>query len=127
MSDLVIKNLHVSIDDKEILRGLDLTVEQGKVHAITCTGANLEEEGWGIGRPEDWKTGRPDGTRLFQVLNLAILRCLCLQLEERIAHLLSLLHVQAGYLPGQIPHAAKIRGALGDADGAACVQDVERV
>ncbi len=34
MSDLVIKNLHVSIDDKEILRGLDLTVEQGKVHAI---------------------------------------------------------------------------------------------
>lgn len=34
MSDLVIKNLHVSIDDKEILRGLDLTVEKGKVHAI---------------------------------------------------------------------------------------------
>ncbi len=34
MSDLVIKNLHVSIDGKEILRGLDLTVEQGKVHAI---------------------------------------------------------------------------------------------
>jgi Fe-S cluster assembly ATP-binding protein len=34
MSDLVIKNLHVSIEDKEILKGLDLTVEQGKVHAI---------------------------------------------------------------------------------------------
>lgn len=34
MSDLVIKNLHVNIEDKEILRGLDLTVEQGKVHAI---------------------------------------------------------------------------------------------
>jgi Fe-S cluster assembly ATP-binding protein len=34
MSELVIKNLHVSIEDKEILRGVDLTVEQGKVHAI---------------------------------------------------------------------------------------------
>jgi Fe-S cluster assembly ATP-binding protein len=34
MSQLEIKNLHVSIEDKEILKGLDLTVEQGKVHAI---------------------------------------------------------------------------------------------
>ncbi len=34
MSDLVIKNLHVSIEDKEILKGLDLTIQQGKVHAI---------------------------------------------------------------------------------------------
>lgn len=34
MSQLEIKNLHVNIDGKEILKGLDLTVEQGKVHAI---------------------------------------------------------------------------------------------
>jgi Fe-S cluster assembly ATP-binding protein len=34
MSQLVIKNLHVSIEGKEILKGVDLTVEQGKVHAI---------------------------------------------------------------------------------------------
>lgn len=34
MSQLEIKNLHVNIEDKEILKGLDLTVEQGKVHAI---------------------------------------------------------------------------------------------
>ena len=34
MSQLEIKNLHVSIDGKEILKGLDLAVEQGKVHAI---------------------------------------------------------------------------------------------
>lgn len=34
MSELVIKNLHVSIDGKEILRGLDLTVKQGEIHAI---------------------------------------------------------------------------------------------
>ena len=34
MSQLEIKDLHVSIDGKEILKGLDLTVEQGKIHAI---------------------------------------------------------------------------------------------
>ena len=34
MSYLEIKNLHVSIEGKEILKGLDLTVERGKVHAI---------------------------------------------------------------------------------------------
>ena len=34
MSQLEIRNLHVSIDGKEILKGVDLTVEQGKVHAI---------------------------------------------------------------------------------------------
>lgn len=34
MSHLVIKNLHVSIDGKEILKGLDLEVEQGKIYAI---------------------------------------------------------------------------------------------
>jgi Fe-S cluster assembly ATP-binding protein len=34
MSELVIRNLRVSIDSKEILKGLDLTVRQGEVHAI---------------------------------------------------------------------------------------------
>jgi Fe-S cluster assembly ATP-binding protein len=34
MSELVIKNLHVSIEGKEILKGLDLTVKQGEVHAL---------------------------------------------------------------------------------------------
>lgn len=34
MSELVIKNLHVSIEDKEILKGLSLTVRQGEIHAI---------------------------------------------------------------------------------------------
>lgn len=34
MSELVISNLHVSIDDKEILKGVDLTVKQGEVHAL---------------------------------------------------------------------------------------------
>jgi Fe-S cluster assembly ATP-binding protein len=34
MNQLEIKNLHVSIEDKEILKGLDLTLPQGEVHAI---------------------------------------------------------------------------------------------
>ena len=34
MSELVIKNLHVNIAEKEILNGLDLTVRQGEIHAI---------------------------------------------------------------------------------------------
>src|SRR5436190_3179162 len=34
MSLLQIKNLHVEIDGKKILNGLDLTIEKGKVHAI---------------------------------------------------------------------------------------------
>lgn len=31
---LVIKNLHVSVEDKHILKGLNLTIEPGSVHAI---------------------------------------------------------------------------------------------
>ena len=34
MSELVIKNLHVNIEDKEILKGVDLTIKQGEIHAI---------------------------------------------------------------------------------------------
>ncbi|MCW5878716.1 MAG: Fe-S cluster assembly ATPase SufC [Anaerolineales bacterium] len=34
MSDLVIRDLRVNVADKEILKGLTLTVEQGKVHAL---------------------------------------------------------------------------------------------
>ncbi len=34
MSELVIRNLHVSIEGKEILKGLNLTVGQGEIHAL---------------------------------------------------------------------------------------------
>lgn len=34
MSELVIRNLHVNIEGKEILKGLDLTIRQGEIHAI---------------------------------------------------------------------------------------------
>ncbi|HET6907820.1 MAG TPA: Fe-S cluster assembly ATPase SufC [Mycobacteriales bacterium] len=34
MATLEIRDLHVAVDDKEILRGVDLTVKQGETHAI---------------------------------------------------------------------------------------------
>ena len=34
MSQLEINDLHVSIDGKEILKGVTLTVNQGEIHAI---------------------------------------------------------------------------------------------
>jgi len=34
MSKLLINNLHVNVDDTEILRGVDLTIKTGEVHAI---------------------------------------------------------------------------------------------
>jgi len=33
-ADLIIRNLHASIEDTEILRGVDLTVNQGETHAL---------------------------------------------------------------------------------------------
>ncbi len=34
MAELAIHNLHVSVEDKEILKGLDLEVEKGRIHAL---------------------------------------------------------------------------------------------
>jgi Fe-S cluster assembly ATP-binding protein len=34
MPDLVIKNLHVAVDGTEILKGIDLTVREGEIHAL---------------------------------------------------------------------------------------------
>ena len=34
MAELEIRNLHVEVEDKKILKGLDLDVEKGKVHAL---------------------------------------------------------------------------------------------
>jgi Fe-S cluster assembly ATP-binding protein len=34
MADLEIKNLHVSAGDKPILRGVDLHVRAGEIHAL---------------------------------------------------------------------------------------------
>ncbi|MGI8631925.1 MAG: Fe-S cluster assembly ATPase SufC [Solirubrobacterales bacterium] len=34
MAELEIKNLHVSAEDKQILKGVDLTVDRGEIHAL---------------------------------------------------------------------------------------------
>lgn len=34
MSELIIRDLHVNVDENEILKGLDLTIKQGEVHAL---------------------------------------------------------------------------------------------
>lgn len=34
MSELIIKNLHVKVDETEILKGVDLTIKSGEVHAV---------------------------------------------------------------------------------------------
>ncbi|HWF26001.1 MAG TPA: ATP-binding cassette domain-containing protein, partial [Solirubrobacteraceae bacterium] len=34
MADLEIRNLYVSAGDKQILQGLDLTVDKGEIHAL---------------------------------------------------------------------------------------------
>ncbi len=34
MSELVIKNLHVNVEDTEILKGVDLTIKMGEIHAV---------------------------------------------------------------------------------------------
>ncbi len=34
MADLEIRNLHVAAEDKEILKGLDLEVSKGEIHAL---------------------------------------------------------------------------------------------
>ncbi len=34
MSDIIIRDLHVQVSDKDILKGLNLNIPQGEVHAI---------------------------------------------------------------------------------------------
>lgn len=40
MSTLIIQNLHVEIAGKEILKGLDLTVKSGEIHALMGPNGN---------------------------------------------------------------------------------------
>src|SRR5512142_726509 len=40
MSELVVKNLHVSIENKEILKGVNLTIKQGEIHALMGPNGN---------------------------------------------------------------------------------------
>jgi Fe-S cluster assembly ATP-binding protein len=40
MTSLKIKDLHVSVEDKEILRGVDLEVKDGEIHALMGPNGN---------------------------------------------------------------------------------------
>ena len=40
MSTLEIKNLHVNVGDKEILKGINLTINTGEIHAIMGPNGN---------------------------------------------------------------------------------------
>ena len=40
MRKLVIKDLHVAVGDKEILKGIDLTVNSNEVHALMGPNGN---------------------------------------------------------------------------------------
>ena len=40
MAELVIKDLHVSVEEKEILKGVDLTIQAGERHALMGPNGN---------------------------------------------------------------------------------------
>ena len=70
MPFLQIKNLHVEIDGKKILNGLDLTVEKGKVHAIMGpNGSGKSTLAYVLAGKEDYKV--TEGQVLFEGADLA--------------------------------------------------------
>jgi Fe-S cluster assembly ATP-binding protein len=66
---LEIKNLHVEIDGKKILNGLDLTIEKGKVHAIMGpNGSGKSTLAYVLAGKEDYEVTK--GEVLFEGENL---------------------------------------------------------
>jgi Fe-S cluster assembly ATP-binding protein len=41
MSELIVRNLHVNVGDREIFKGVDLVVRQGEVHALMVPTAQV--------------------------------------------------------------------------------------
>ncbi len=40
MSTIIIENLHVKVEDKEILKGIDLTINENEIHALMGPNGN---------------------------------------------------------------------------------------
>ena len=90
MSKLEIRDLHVSVEDTEILKGVDLTVESGQTHAAFTAAA--------VGEPSVWSAFPADtlyfgpGMASFMVnyrvrnldAMLAQLRAAGAQVEDRV-------------------------------------------
>src|SRR5471030_468931 len=77
MSSLEIKNLHVSIGDKEIVKGLTLTIRSGEVHAI------MGPNGTGKSTLSKAIAGHPDYTITSGELLLDGVSILELEADER--------------------------------------------
>ena len=60
MSQHEIKDLHISIGDKPIVKGFTLTIKQGEVHAIVgengCGKSTLMKTLYGMHHPEEGTT-----------------------------------------------------------------------
>ena len=67
-----IKNLHASIDDNEIIRGLDLTIGNGEVHAIMGpNGAGKSTLSYVLAGRDDYEV--TDGEALLDGENLSLI------------------------------------------------------
>ncbi|MDR2684286.1 MAG: Fe-S cluster assembly ATPase SufC [Prevotellaceae bacterium] len=108
MSLLEIKNLHVSIQGKEILKGIDLTVNAGEIHAIMGPNGNGKSTlAMAIAGKEDGYE-ITDGTIRYKGKNL-----LSLSVEERAAEGVFIGFQYPVEIPG-VSMAAFMRAAINE-------------
>lgn len=109
MAMLEVKNLHASVDGKEILKGLNLTVNEGEVHAI------MGPNGSGKSTLSKILAGHPDyevtaGQVEFEV-NLRMRNVLEMAPEERARNGIFLAYQYPIEIPG-VPNSAFLRAAF---------------